>query len=354
VSVWLYLTRRFVVAGVFLGGAAGVVALCLYCWPWSFDQLSRENKKQLIGAEKISVEIVNARVYLPKKGSSPKTDFVTLELRIKNVPEGKVAFYGKADVEFRWPDGTVVRSKRVNFFPYHGSTDRARYLLELPAPVSDVETDAKNIEMAKQPLTPLEVNYGKTQPLVGSPAGTEFNMIAQVPLTVAQVKRLGEEAPACTVVARIELRCPEVVLEMPLQERAEAVGAGMRLRFLATDEDQENRVETDGRRKHGLIVSIVCASSPGSEQDLFLVNRQLGVVGRFSGNRLQKPMPLLSNIARRKAYASVPQLWRTDQWIDAPGALENWTLVAVTARALGGFNREIHTDRLEIKAIKAP
>ena len=105
---------------------------------------------------------------------------------------------------------------------------------------------------------------------------------------------------------------------------------------------------------YGQMVSIVCASAPGSDQDLFLVNRRLGVVGRFSGNRTQMPLPLLSNISRRKGYASVPQLWRTDKWIDAPGALENWTLVAVAARALGGFKREIHTDRLEIKVIKAP
>jgi hypothetical protein len=347
VSVWLYLTRRFVGATVFVAIVVALVLLCQYCWPWNLEQLGTENRKQLAGTEKISVEIVSATVDLMGKGSRTESDYVTLQLRFKNVPDDLVLLSGTAEVEFSWPDGTVIRPKRESFSPIYVGVNAVRHLLEVPAPAADAETDAKNRELARRPLTPVEAKSGQSQARINPlPENVSF-ALAQMPVTPEQARRLKSGYSTCRVAVRVEVARPEVLLEVPLKEGVEQVGSGLRLHLLALEEEQQKRVEADGRLTHGFKVTVVNAHAPTNDPKLFVVNRRHGLIGRLDSSRSSRSMPLLISTRRQVGYVPLPQLWRTDKWIDAPDYLADSTLVVVTNRKVGGFNCETHTDRLE-------
>jgi hypothetical protein len=59
-------------------------------------------------------------------------------------------------------------------------------------------------------------------------------------------------------------------------------------------------------------------------------------------------IPVATNIEGLYFSIADPMMWRTDKWIESPGWQKSATLVAVTYQDIGGFNREVHADRLVI------
>ena len=243
----------------------------------------------------------------------------------------------EASVEFHWSDGTILK-RRAWVNPV--SPDyTAQHLLNLPPAQPDPATDAKYKELAvaaRQRMIEKGLPLPPPEP-EGRSLMTSFEISPELTNKFAA-------PPAVQVAVRLQTARAELLVEVPLKAGARQTGHGVRVQVLKME------IVDPDKRADQMSVTVV-NSQPARIKFIqcLLVDRVHGTVKMEPvAGTPSFPMLVLPVVVNRATLRlNIPLLWRGDKWIGAPEWLENDTLAAVTYRPEGGFDRELHTDRLE-------
>jgi len=339
-----FLTRRLPPSVAILACGGTLAAAAAFWWPWDLTRIWQSDQKPMSGTERVSARIVQAS-FEAAKGN------LVVECLLMGLPEDSISASGIADVELRWPDGTRFRQDHLKLSVRLGENKSLQHALMLQPVEEDSETNKHREEMAREfKRRALEIDWWKRR--TSRAPGTGFDeAIVSATLVISQpiATRIKAEPPACSVWARITLRRPELLLELPLREDVQQSGKGMRMHVVQLKPEKRKPTKY-GMVGKSLTVTVVYEQAPDvTEMHFFQVDRGDGNAAILSGSSAMSAFPISGKIVGAWMDITPPQLWRTDKWVDRPGWLESTTLSAVAYRESGGFNREIHTDRLVVQ-----
>lgn len=356
-----YLTRKLASTAVVL--ATGIlVAGATVCWsPLNLSRMWAEHRTPLAGADRIAGEIKSARMGFFNDADGVRIDTVAIDLRFTGGQEDVNLAGGLAAVELRWADGFTVRQERLKVTARGWAEGFAglpiRRVLGLKPDEErwarhwDAATSARQAELRKGDLQKWDQRAIEAREAEGGADLSELTVT--VPLTPEQAARIVAEPPACSVTARIGARAPEAMLEIPFKSGGHLAGHGERLHILGIGQtrrpERKSALPTDW-----CMATVVSVTAPGFKNGvhLYRVDRDHGVLRYLGGsNAVFSSLVLAANIACAPIGFESPVLWRNNQWVEAPGWQERSTLVAVTFKDAGGFDRAFHTDRLAVAKI---
>jgi hypothetical protein len=349
-----YLTRRLVSSAALLTVGVILAGSIVLWWPWNLVNLRPENGTQMARSEGITAEIHEVRVAALGNTTGPENIGVLFQVLFKGVPDDVSVASGQADLELRWPDGTSLQRSSLRMRPDYWSdqNERAAVLTVLGVSLKhdwlnhwDPETEAKHaaIIAAGRPRTGAEGRYWREQQF--QPGTARLTLTLAV--TDEMAAKISAEHPACAIFAHFTIRKPALLIEMPLKGDTWAAGNGARLHVLNLSPNTWRGMNHEPVKV--FLTTVVAASAPDlTGLSLYTVDRTHGTA-TFQG-RTSSFSAVSVAAASEGLYFSVldPRLWRTDQWVDAPGWLESARLAALTDRDVGGFDREFHLDRITI------
>lgn len=332
VIIWLqYRSRRLVRSLLVALAGVGLALLIGRFWPWDVTGLWPKDTSQLAGTEQIKVEFGEALLQ-----ANAKSCWASIKFTTSGIPPELAILKGRAEVEFRWPDGTTYR--RPGYVLPVNPDFTARHLLNLPPVQCDAATEKKRQEMREE-FRQRIVEHGQTPP-APLPAGVTYLTNVDLPRELAAKFAT---PPAVRVSLRLETGRAELLLEVPLKEGAGKAANGVRLQVL--------KVEPVESSKPALQVSTTVITSQSARTEFvqfLLVDRTHGTVIMEGASLIRPPSSFLPmGINRSLLRLNIPQLWRDDQWVGAPEWLEQDTLAAVTYHPNGGFDRVLETEKLE-------
>ena len=336
--IWLqYRSRRLVRSiGVTVAGAVVAVLVGLF-WSRDLTGLWPKDTSQLPGTEHITIRFGEARVQ-----TKDDKAWVTLFFLARDLPVGLTILSGEAEVDFHWADGETLQ-RRGQLGPINPDFT-ARHLFNLSPPRLDPASEQKRKEMHddyERKMIERGYPWAKAEPA----EGVQLIFTADVPSALAA--KFAAEPPACTLTMRLTTGQGKLLLEMPLKEGATMTANGVRVRLLKIETVAAPSPDKPANQR--VVTGIHSQPVDMKWVQFLLVDRTHGTV-TMEGASLISVFPVSAlpvRVNRSVLRLNIPQLWRNDQWVNAPGWLEADTLAAVCYPPNGGFNRTLKTDRLE-------
>jgi len=351
-----YLTRRLASSAGVLAAGVVLAGVIVACWPWNLADLRPVSREQVAGSERITGEITEARV-TALDTTAPENNGISIGILFTGVPDEVSLSSGVADVELRWPDGRVaaarhlpVRPGRASRWTEDNEESSVRLALGLVPGHDwlhhwDPETNAKQDEITE--AWHQRVIKAGEQWVDRSHQRGSARLYLTLAVTPEVAARVEAEPPACAISVRVGIKKPDVLLEMPLKGDTWTAQKGARVHLL----NISPHIWRDVNQVQGkaYLATLVAASAPGlGGLSLHTVDRLHGMTN-FQGRTYSfSVVPVAGNIEGLYFDVRDARLWRTDKWVEAPGWPDSASLVALTYRDVGGFNRDFHTDRLTI------
>jgi hypothetical protein len=354
VTGWQYRTRRIVSASITMIAAVVVAVVILFAWPLNVTEI-RPEKEQAVGTERITATIadIDSGGWVGKPLA--ESTYITISLRFMGVPNDLDLSGGLADVELIWPDGFTFRQERLKLSMdgYEGNDSGNSSLPKALGLISahptwpykwDPETAAKIASDTEQRWERLKEKGLPWYKPGNRPEGTYLSVTLETTPEISA--RIKSTMPACSISARIEVQAPVVLQEMPLRAGTQIAKNGARVHILSMETGRQKKPPIDNIPTYR--TTMVAVNGPGRKNDLsfYVTDRKNGILDSLSINAAHYAFHLAANMECAQFYVSPTIVWRTDKWVEVPGSIESMSLVVVTHKPLGGFNRNLHTDQL--------
>ncbi len=359
-------------AWVFAQVLAGFGLATLVCthYPWDFsllwlpdDELPpfEQAQSQVSG---VTLAFDQARLWHnPDEATGEKRRSpVAVGLLMQGIPQGMEAYGQFADQTWRWPDGTVVRTRTRGLT---GSTGGLQAVLGLPPRKMDLNwlnsLEARRPSLGMMPSPYYEIVIARNG-VMGLGAHAE--------LTRAEVARVRAEPPSYVLNAQFGLIQYDEKTELPLHSAERRRVDRTSLRAVEVEQIVVNRAVATTTMRVAVLESRPTSYADGLDrlspfQGLHEQNERSFRTGRSSyylinrdrGNRAdvwteQYPSVRVGTveITRRVLQFNAPRDWSADNhWVPQPGWFEKAKLVRVTAREVARFSRELKVDRFEVQ-----
>ena len=358
--IWRQYTGRRFGASVPVLIAGTVLAFAVMVgWPWTLARMWPDRSPPVPGSEPVSVEIRDSYLSSITTQGEPESEAVTIRVWCKGLPDDSSVAGGLANVRLQWPGGFTIARDDLWLGPdWHNEYGSGRDLaLSKAFGVSlrnegqyqwDPETQAKRAELLLASKEQSEKS-GRHWWRPESPSG-ETVLKVTVAVTPEVAARMRTDPPACSISVRLALQKPEVLFEMPWQKGIQMARHGARLHLLGIAPYSRGQYLPPEQQGRAYLATAVCATAPSlGSLHLYKVDRGHGTIQFLGESQIFTALPVAANLQALYFDFSGPRLWRTDKWVDVPGWLESSALAAVAYRDAGGFNRELHTDRLTVR-----
>ncbi|HVT71656.1 MAG TPA: hypothetical protein VHD61_00855 [Lacunisphaera sp.] len=338
---WLQFTSRRIgrSLAVLAGGLGLTVILCLV-WRWNWVALWPHSHEQAPGTEPIELSVLSGAFQAEGGGDSR----LVLNLQARNVPDDfSLVPGGRVEADFRWADGTTLSLSST--LRVHSLWAGYAKLLRASAPNPDKETEAK----LRQSVADLDERAMRR---TGKPAPSgvgQTSLEAIFTVDPQWTERFHAAVPACTLRMRVLTSHPKVAAELPLQEGADRIGSGARMRIVRYGDEYRPK---PGQRGQKNLYVMVSRPTTNAFVDFRVTDRVHGTESWVYSGSGPGSLLTVGFLPVRFDWQFVaipyPRAWRTDKWVDMPAWLQDYTLAFVIFSPDGGFDRELKIDRLPI------
>jgi hypothetical protein len=283
-------------------------------------------------------------------GNDTAAFVLVLDLKLSGLPDDLAAGPGWADVEFRWPDGEVVRQRQRAIHPF---ADRMpiRLALGLPARDSwqkswDPETDAwlMTHESSRGPHQDDVVRGNELHRASGEIRHDVVRIALE--LSREEMDRMNAAPPACRVVIHGILQKPEVLLAQSLDAGRTMAGDGVRVLLAGIT---PFTIQRPARKNATQGVLMAAEATSAGAVDCYWVDPKRGLAWRLGSPWSSITIPFSMQFGTLYFNRFTPQLMRDGKWIDETEDRSQSRLVAVGSRFDRRFECTVDTPRVAIE-----